>query len=48
VERLTAGTAEALRRLVADYPDPPPPGPVGRWLTELFNDWPEGRRPDLP
>ena len=20
------------------------PGPFGRWLTELFNDWPEGSR----
>lgn len=47
VETLTACTAEALRALVADHPDPPPPGRFGRWLTELFNDWPEGRRPDL-
>jgi len=40
VARLTALTAERLRALVADFPDPPPPGPFGRWLTELFNEWP--------
>ena len=28
----------------ADRPDFRPPGPVGRWLTEVFNDWPEGSR----
>ena len=33
--------------MVADFPDPPPPGRFGRWLTELFNDWPEGARPAL-
>ncbi len=47
VDELTARTADALRRMVADAPDPPPPGPFGRWLTELFNDWPEGARPPL-
>ncbi len=47
VDALTARTAEALRRLIADYPDPEPPGRFGRWLTELFNDWPEGARPEL-
>ncbi len=25
-------------------PDVPEPGRVGRWLTERFNDWPEGSR----
>ena len=40
-------TRDALLRLVADFPDPPPPGRFGRWLTELFNDWPEGARPAL-
>ena len=30
--------------MVADAPDLPPPGRVGRWLTERFNDWPEGSR----
>jgi 1-acyl-sn-glycerol-3-phosphate acyltransferase len=47
VESLTARTEEALRGLVADFPDRPRPGTMGRWLTELFNDWPEGRRPAL-
>ena len=45
VARLTARTQSALERLVADFPDQPRPGPIGRWLTELFNDWPEGSRP---
>jgi len=35
-----------LHALVADQPDVPPPGPFGRWLTELFNDW-EGPRPGV-
>ncbi len=47
VAALTARTAGALRGLVADFPEPPEPGPFGRWLTELFNDWPEGSRPAL-
>ena len=48
VAALTATLETALRRLVADFPDPPPPGRFGRWLTELFNEWPEGRRPEPP
>jgi 1-acyl-sn-glycerol-3-phosphate acyltransferase len=47
VDALTDRTSEALLRLVADAPDPPAPGRFGRWLTELFNDWPEGARPAL-
>jgi 1-acyl-sn-glycerol-3-phosphate acyltransferase len=47
VESLTRRTAEALRSMTADFPDPPEPGPFGRWLTEVFNDWPEGTRPAL-
>lgn len=47
VDALTARTAASLRALVADFPDPPPPGRFGRWLTEVFNDWPEGARPEL-
>jgi 1-acyl-sn-glycerol-3-phosphate acyltransferase len=42
---LTASTWSALHALVADHPDFRPPGPFGRWLTERFNDWPEGSRP---
>lgn len=41
---LTARTRSALLDLVADAPDPAPPGRFGRWLTERFNDWPEGSR----
>jgi len=40
--------AAALLVLTADWPDAPPPGPVWSWLTELYNDWPEGRRPQAP
>jgi 1-acyl-sn-glycerol-3-phosphate acyltransferase len=47
VEAMTARTAAALLALTADAVDPPEPGPFGRWLTELFNDWPEGKRPAL-
>ncbi len=47
IAALTDRTADALRSLVADFPDPAEPGPFGRWLTELFNDWPEGARPAL-
>lgn len=47
--RLSAALTEACRArlvdLVADAPEPPPPGRVGRWVTELFNVWPGGRRP---
>jgi 1-acyl-sn-glycerol-3-phosphate acyltransferase len=45
VVRLTAQVQSTLERLVADFPDQPPPGRFSRWLTELFNDWPEGSRP---
>ena len=44
VATLTATTSAALLALVADAPEPRPPGRFGRWLTELFNDWPEGSR----
>ena len=30
--------------MVADAPDPPVPWRPGRWLTDIFNDWPEGSR----
>jgi hypothetical protein len=45
VDELTARCWTALHALLADRPDFPPPGPVGRWVTEVFNDWPEGDRP---
>ncbi len=44
VAEVTARLSAALRGLVADAPDVPEPGRVGRWLTERFNDWPEGSR----
>jgi 1-acyl-sn-glycerol-3-phosphate acyltransferase len=44
VGRLTDEVSVALRAMVADAPDVPVPGRVGRWLTEQFNDWPEGSR----
>lgn len=47
IAALTARTEEALLAMVADFPDPSTPGPFGRWLTEVFNDWPEGARPAL-
>lgn len=47
VEALTARTADAIHRLISDFPDPAEPGPFGRWLTEVFNEWPEGARPAL-
>jgi 1-acyl-sn-glycerol-3-phosphate acyltransferase len=45
VASLTAVAQTALEELVADFPDRPLPGLMGRRLTELFNDWPGGRRP---
>jgi len=47
VGALTAETRRALLALVADGRDRPPPGPFGRWLTEVFQDWPEGSRPPV-
>ena len=47
VDLLTAQCWTELHALVARQPDEPPPGPIGRWLTELFNDWPEGERPPV-
>ena len=44
IERLTADGWTALHDLVADVPEQVPPGRFGRWLTELFNEWPEGSR----
>ena len=45
VAALTEETWSRLHELVSGQPDYRPPGPFGRWLTELFNDWPEGERP---
>ena len=35
---------ERLLDLLAGAPQLPEPGPVGRWVSERFNDWPEGSR----
>jgi 1-acyl-sn-glycerol-3-phosphate acyltransferase len=44
IDRLTKATWSSLHEMVADAPDVPVPGRIGRWLTEQFNDWPEGSR----
>lgn len=46
VDRLTAETWTAMHELAAGFPERRRPGRFGVWLTELFNDWPEGVRPD--
>ncbi len=48
VEAMTARLQADLHALVQGYPDPRPPGGLGQWLTERFNEWPGGRRPDGP
>jgi 1-acyl-sn-glycerol-3-phosphate acyltransferase len=40
----TARTWHALRAMIDADPDLPVPGRVGRWFTDLFNDWGEGGR----
>jgi 1-acyl-sn-glycerol-3-phosphate acyltransferase len=47
IDKLTADCSAAILALVHDAPELARPGPVGRWLTELFNDWPEGSRPPI-
>jgi 1-acyl-sn-glycerol-3-phosphate acyltransferase len=44
IDALTARLTVALAALIADAPEVPPPGTVGRWVTERFNEWPEGSR----
>lgn len=46
VGELTELVRERLQALVADFPDRRPPGRFGRWFTEVFNEWPEGSRPE--
>jgi 1-acyl-sn-glycerol-3-phosphate acyltransferase len=41
---LTTALAAGLTSLIGDAPIEPPPGRVGRWITEVFNEWPEGSR----
>ncbi|MFL5680249.1 MAG: lysophospholipid acyltransferase family protein [Chloroflexota bacterium] len=47
IAALTSRAWAELHALVAEAPDLPEPGRVGRWVTELFNEWPEGSRPSL-
>lgn len=44
---LTAQLSQAMHALLADAREEPPPGPFGRWLTDLFNErpWLEEEQP---
>jgi 1-acyl-sn-glycerol-3-phosphate acyltransferase len=44
VEAMTAALTERLCALVADAPEPERTGRLARWLTDRFNEWPEGSR----
>jgi 1-acyl-sn-glycerol-3-phosphate acyltransferase len=44
VDALTAHLSDALAGLVADAPTRVRTGRLAHWLTERFNDWPEGSR----
>lgn len=44
VDALTERCWTALHALVRDEPEAGRPGRIGRWVTERFNDWPEGDR----
>ena len=44
IAALTRQLTDALEALIADAPVVGPPGRLGRWLTERFNEWPEGSR----
>jgi HAD superfamily hydrolase (TIGR01509 family) len=44
VDALTDRCRAALADMVATQPEVGRPGPFGRWLTEVFNEWPEGSR----
>ena len=45
---LTVRARDAMVAMTADFTDPPGSWLPGRWLTELFNEWPEGGRPSVP
>lgn len=40
VARITAELASAMAQLVEGVRPEPPPGPIGRWLTDVFNERP--------
>jgi 1-acyl-sn-glycerol-3-phosphate acyltransferase len=48
VAALTRRLHASMEALVADATEPPRPGRVGRWVSDLFNDWGDGGRPELP
>ncbi len=44
VAAITAAVHDSLSALVADAGEPDRTGRSGRWLSERFNEWPEGSR----
>jgi 1-acyl-sn-glycerol-3-phosphate acyltransferase len=44
VDAMTATLAERLEALIADAPAPARFGRLAGWVTERFNEWPEGSR----
>jgi 1-acyl-sn-glycerol-3-phosphate acyltransferase len=44
IAALTSIVQASLGGLVADAPDVAQPGRIGSWLSDAFNDWPEGSR----
>jgi 1-acyl-sn-glycerol-3-phosphate acyltransferase len=44
VEAMTATLTARLRTLVADAPVPERSGRLAEWMTDRFNEWPEGSR----
>jgi 1-acyl-sn-glycerol-3-phosphate acyltransferase len=44
VAALTEQIRQALDTMVRDAPEVDVPGRFGRWVTDRFNDWPEGSR----
>jgi 1-acyl-sn-glycerol-3-phosphate acyltransferase len=44
VEAMTSTLTARLRELVADAPQPERSGRLAGWLTDRFNEWPEGSR----
>jgi 1-acyl-sn-glycerol-3-phosphate acyltransferase len=47
VAAMTRRIEDALLDMTADFPDPAAPGRRFQRLTEWFNEWPEGARPEL-
>jgi 1-acyl-sn-glycerol-3-phosphate acyltransferase len=44
VAAMTGGLQASIEALIADAPQPDRTGRSGAWLSERFNDWPEGSR----